>query len=46
MPPTVEIGPDEQGRAMAPADTAEGVQRVLHFAAGGLDDKDESSFRR
>ncbi len=46
MPETMEIGPDEQGRAMAPADAGEGVQRVLRFAAGGLDDEDESSFRR
>jgi len=46
MPQTMEIGPDEQGHAMAPSDAGEGVQRVLRFAAGGLDEEDETSFRR
>jgi preprotein translocase subunit SecA len=46
MPETMEIGPDEQGNAIAPANAGEGVQRVLRFAAGGLDDEDESAFRR
>jgi preprotein translocase subunit SecA len=46
MPEMVEIGPDEQGNAITPANAGEGVQRVLRFAAGGLDDEDESAFRR
>ncbi|HXC16322.1 MAG TPA: hypothetical protein VNV60_02660, partial [Holophagaceae bacterium] len=46
MPEMVEIGPDEQGNAVTPASMGEGVQRVLRFAAGGLDDEDESAFRR
>ncbi|HTL97248.1 MAG TPA: preprotein translocase subunit SecA, partial [Holophagaceae bacterium] len=46
MPEMMEIGPDEQGRVIRPEDAGEGVQRVLRFAAGGLDDEDESLFRR
>ena len=45
MPETMEIGPDEQGHAITPANAGDGVQRVLRFAAGGLDDEDESIFR-
>ncbi|HEU4952207.1 MAG TPA: preprotein translocase subunit SecA [Holophagaceae bacterium] len=45
-PEMVELGPDEQGNLILPAKADEGVQRVLRFAAGGLDDEDEGLFRR
>ncbi|HET8714212.1 MAG TPA: preprotein translocase subunit SecA [Holophagaceae bacterium] len=45
-PEMVELGPDEQGNLVLPAKADEGVQRVLRFAAGGLDDEDEGHFRR
>jgi preprotein translocase subunit SecA len=37
----MEIGPDEQGNLI----TGDGVQRVLRFTAGGIDDEDESRYR-
>ncbi|HJW08261.1 MAG TPA: hypothetical protein VJ483_01430, partial [Holophagaceae bacterium] len=42
---TFELGPDEQGRVILPEGN-EGVQRVLRFAAGGIDDEDETLVRR
>jgi preprotein translocase subunit SecA len=40
----MELGPDEQGNLVS--EGGEPVQRVLRFTAGGLDDEDESVFRR
>ena len=40
----MELGPDEQGNLVT--EGGEQVQRVLRFTAGGLDDGDDSVFRR